>query len=318
MPYDPQKHHCRSIRLKDYDYTQPGAYFVTLVTYQRESLFGQIVGGKIQLTPLGEIVQQEWTRSTQLRREIELNDQEFVIMPNHLHGIVWLLHPAASNPFVGADGVRPMTVDPGARGAPQPYRDDDGIARDDTDNVGADGIRPGNAVRLDGVRPTTVDPGARGAPQPYRDDDGIARDDADDVWADGIHPGNAVRPMDGVRPMTVDPGARGAPQPYRDDDGVARDDADDVGADGTRPAPRRIRREAQSLASFVAGFKASVTSRARRELDAWNIWQRNYYEHIIRNEAELAQIRIYIQTNPLRWDADQLHPSAPPNRFNQE
>jgi putative transposase len=73
-----------------------------------------------------------------------------------------------------------------------------------------------------------------------------------------------------------------------------------------------------SLSSFIAGFKASVTSRARRELDITGIWQRNYYDHIIRNETELMKIWHYIDTNPSKWEEDQLHPDAPPNPFNQD
>ena len=48
------------------------------------------------------------------------------------------------------------------------------------------------------------------------------------------------------------------------------------------------------------------------------IWQRNYYEHIIRDDADLRRIEEYIQNNPLRWAQDQLHPQAPPNQFNQD
>ena len=48
------------------------------------------------------------------------------------------------------------------------------------------------------------------------------------------------------------------------------------------------------------------------------IWQRNYYEHIIRNETELRKIWDYIEANPDQWEQDQLHPDASSNRFNQE
>jgi hypothetical protein len=69
------------------------------------------------------------------------------------------------------------------------------------------------------------------------------------------------------------------------------------------------------LASFIVGFKAAVTSRVGHELNTANIWQRNYYGHIIRNKIELQNIRNYIDTNPLRWQVNQLHLSASPNRF---
>ena len=59
MKYDPQIHHRRSIRLKGYDYTHPGAYFVTICTYQREEFFDEGIEGRMRLNPSGEIVREE-------------------------------------------------------------------------------------------------------------------------------------------------------------------------------------------------------------------------------------------------------------------
>jgi putative transposase len=63
-----------------------------------------------------------------------------------------------------------------------------------------------------------------------------------------------------------------------------------------------------SLGAIVRGFKAAVTRRINRLPDAPDhpVWQRNYYEHIIRNEESLNQIRAYIATNPARWSQDSL------------
>ena len=214
MKYNPEIHHRRSMRWKGYDYTQPGAYFVTLCSYQRDEIFGEVINGEMKLSPLGEIVREEWFRSAQIRKEIRLVDDEFMLMPNHGHGIIWIVDT------VGADGVRP-------------------------DRVRPDGVRP------DGVR-----------------SDGVSSDD--------------VRPDD-VR-------------------------LDDGGTHAMRPneiAPSRaLRRVARSLGTFMAGFKASVTSRAGRELNMTGIWQRNYYDHVIRNERELDNIRWYILSNPLNWQLD--------------
>ena len=62
MKFDPHKHHRRSIRLKGYDYTQPGAYFVTVVTYQREDLFGDFIEGEMRLNWTGKQVKRDWER----------------------------------------------------------------------------------------------------------------------------------------------------------------------------------------------------------------------------------------------------------------
>src|SRR4051812_12722307 len=91
MPYDPSIHHRRSIRLKGYDYAQVGAYFVTIVAWRRDGIFGTVVNGEMICSALGEIVRQEWFRSAEIRKEIRLFEDEFVVMPNHIHGIVWIV-----------------------------------------------------------------------------------------------------------------------------------------------------------------------------------------------------------------------------------
>ena len=85
------KHNRRTTRLPGYDYTLPGAYFVTLCAWNRECLFGEVVGGEVELSPIGRIVQQEWLKSKEIRQEIRLFEDEFVVMPNHLHGIVVII-----------------------------------------------------------------------------------------------------------------------------------------------------------------------------------------------------------------------------------
>jgi putative transposase len=102
MKNDPQKHNRRSIRLKDYDYTQAGAYFITVVTWQRECLFGEIAGGEMRLNESGQIVRDEWLKKTKIRPNVEIHEDEFVVMPNHVHGIIWIV---GGNPDVGATGV---------------------------------------------------------------------------------------------------------------------------------------------------------------------------------------------------------------------
>jgi putative transposase len=81
--YDPQKHHRQSIRLKGYDYSQPGAYFVTLVTHQKKCWFERL--------EFRAVVEQEWRGLLDRFPTIQLD--EFVIMPNHVHFIIWLNPP---------------------------------------------------------------------------------------------------------------------------------------------------------------------------------------------------------------------------------
>ncbi|RKY49507.1 MAG: transposase [Candidatus Neomarinimicrobiota bacterium] len=170
MKYNPDIHHRRSIRLQGYDYSSPGAYFVTICTQNRECLFGDIVNGKMVLNDIGKIVADEWIKTGDIRDEIELD--AWVVMPNHFHGIVMIRR-----------GDRPV------------------------------------------------------APTPT--------------------------PLPGPRP--------------------------------------------KSIGSLMSGFKSAVTKRINkiRQTPGISVWQRNFYEHIIRNETELGNIRQYIINNPLNWRSDE-------------
>ena len=90
MKYNPEIHRRRSIRLKGYDYTQPGAYFITLCTHQRMHLFGDIVDGRMIVNERGKIARDEWFKTAEVRPYVKLYEDGFVIMPNHGHGIIWI------------------------------------------------------------------------------------------------------------------------------------------------------------------------------------------------------------------------------------
>ena len=83
---DPNLPRRRTLRLPTYDYAGVGAYFLALVTHERECLFGEVVDLAMQLNELGEIAEREWLRSAEVRPGIVLD--AFVVMPNHVHGIV--------------------------------------------------------------------------------------------------------------------------------------------------------------------------------------------------------------------------------------
>jgi REP element-mobilizing transposase RayT len=85
-----KRHHRRSIRLADHDYSAEGGYFITIVTQGRTWVFGEVTDGAMKLNDFGKIVYEEWFRTAQLRPNVELLEDEFVVMPNHIHGIIWL------------------------------------------------------------------------------------------------------------------------------------------------------------------------------------------------------------------------------------
>jgi putative transposase len=185
VKFDPGLHHRRSIRLRGYDYSQVGAYFVTVCIHNRECLFGQIVDGEMLLNELGECVVRWWDDIP--RHFSGVDTGTFVVMPNHVHGIVVI----TDAPTVGA-------------GSPRPYDD---------------------------------------AP-------------------------HAVM--------------------------------------GTAT----VRRRRPSLGNVVAYFKYQTTKtiNAMRHTPSARVWQRNYYEHIIRDDESLRRIGEYIVNNPLQWVLDHENP----------
>jgi len=86
MVYNPERHHRRSIRLKDYDYAEAGANFVTICIEQRECLLGEVVDGKMLIDEAGQIAGEVWEQVAEHWPVVDLD--AFVIMPNHLDGII--------------------------------------------------------------------------------------------------------------------------------------------------------------------------------------------------------------------------------------
>ncbi len=81
----------RSIRLPGYDYTILGGYFVTIVTWRRKCLFGEIENEEMVLNAFGKIALEQWFKTAELRKNIDLRTEEFMVMPNHVHGVVWIV-----------------------------------------------------------------------------------------------------------------------------------------------------------------------------------------------------------------------------------
>jgi putative transposase len=162
----------RLSRLKEYDYSRPGGYFITICTKNRSCLFGVVDNDRVILNQYGEIIQISWLTLPEHYHNVELD--VFVIMPNHIHGIIWLT---------------------------------------------------------------------------------------------------------------------------------------DVGA-GLKPAPTVPACHCHPLPEIVRGFKTFSSRKINqlRNMSGTALWQRNYYEHVIRRDESLEKIREYIETNPLRWALDKENP----------
>jgi putative transposase len=251
MAYDPQRHHRRSIRLKGYDYTQPGAYFITICTHGRECLFGEIIDGEMHLNEAGQIVVQTWQDLPNHVPNVQLD--AFVVMPNHVHGIIIITDRTGG---IGA-GFKPARTTMGP-----------GSAADSGSTPG-----PDSAVGAG----STAGPGS--------------------VGAGSVGAGSEPAP---TKTTTTAPGSAAGSGP--------------VGA-GSEPAPTEPAptRSSYGLPEIVRQFKTFSARRINelRGTPGTPVWQRNYYEHIIRNESSLNRIRQYIAENLARWDADQENPQRP-------
>ena len=111
MKFNPEIHHRRSIRLEGYDYSDEGAYFVTIVTRERESLFSNILDGKVHLNYAGKMIEKWWNELNEKFPMVKIDTT--IIMPNHLHGILNIVGAAlCGRPDSGLERGHPH------RGAP--------------------------------------------------------------------------------------------------------------------------------------------------------------------------------------------------------
>jgi REP-associated tyrosine transposase len=290
MKFDAHKHHRRSIRLPQYDYSQAGAYFVTICAWGREPLFGEICEGEMRLSAAGLIVEAEWKRLAHQFANVYLD--AFVVMPNHVHGII-VIHGQ-----VGATRHLPVDTHSGA----EPVSND-ALTGPDGSPVQIDA--PSGVVRATRHLPVDTHSGA----EPVSND-ALTGPDGSPVQIDA--PSGVVR---ATRHLPADTHSGAEPV---SNDALTGPDGSPVRPRGGSPMPKGPGEG--SLGAMIGQFKSRATKRiwSLPEYDHVPIWQRNYYEHIIRNESEWVRICEYIQNNPLRWEEDQLHPNAPYNPFNQD
>lgn len=183
-------HKRRSIRLKGYDYSQTGAYFITICTHNRASIFGDVLDGEMLLNDIGKAAEQCWHAIPDHFPKIQLD--EFVVMPNHIHGVLWIM---------------------------------------DDDCRGTTCRAPTNTT--------------------------VCRAPTCDCMMERFG----------------------------------------------KPVPG-------SIPTIIRSFKSAVTKRINewRAIPGTPVWQRNYYEHVIRDDESLNRIRQYIIDNPAQWALDRENP----------
>ena len=252
MAYSAGKPRRRSIRLPEYDYCQPGAYFVTICTEDRECLLGELVAGEMRLGDAGDIALAAWNDLPMHYAHVRLDT--FVVMPNHVHGIIILTETFPADATEGA-GFKPAPMRAGLKPAP---------------------TEP--APMRAGFKPAPTDP-APTDPVPMRA---------------GFKPApTEPAPTD---PVPIRAGFKPAPTEPAPTEAGSTQSAKDVQRHG--------------LPEIVRAFKTFSARRINelRGTPGIPVWQRNYYEHIIRNAASLERIRAYIEANPERWTLDRENP----------
>jgi len=182
--YNPEMHHRKSIRLNEYDYSQPGMYYLTICTHNRQFFFGDITGEEMRLHDAGIAAVNCWDEIPKHFPNVLLD--QCIVMPNHVHGIIVITEAAGANGDVGANDYSPL--------------------------------------------------------------------------------------------RTVQP-------------------------------PRK-KGTSKKIGSIVRGFKIGVTKWFQENHSPQTVWQRNYYEHIIRDDDDLNRIREYIINNPMNWDIDENNPAV--------
>ncbi len=98
------KYRISSARLKNWDYSSSAAYFVTICTKNRIHFFGEVINGEMILNDLGQIVENEWVKTIEMRPDMNLELGEFVVMPNHFHGIIIIGNNQYNSKLNGNDG----------------------------------------------------------------------------------------------------------------------------------------------------------------------------------------------------------------------
>jgi REP element-mobilizing transposase RayT len=287
MKYNPDIHHRRSIRLKGYDYSKAGLYFITIRTQNGLCLFGKIINNEMILNDAGRMIKRQWQDLIRHFKNIKLHD--FIIMPNHFHGIIEFDNSGDSVYYVGAPLVGAQKLTPSQKNGlgekTMPEKTPNTTLHPNTSAhvraplVGAPKLPPSqNIGRGEITMPeTSLQPQMAGQTDISGQPQGCAPTD------DGI---NTLQPQ--INDQThINDGQNTSPQP---------------------------KQKIMTLGDVVGAFKSLTTNEYIRNVKQNNwqpfnkkLWQRNYYEHIIRNEKSFYNISKYIQTNPSQWKNGKYH-----------
>jgi putative transposase len=304
MAYNPKKHHRQSIRLKGYDYRRSGYYFITICVVDRSSLFGRIVNRRLELNPLGELVGNIWQGLPRSFPGLEID--EFVVMPNHFHGILRLCDRSDGRDRIDmvGDPDNPDRIDM-VSDPDNPDRIDMVSDPDNPDRIDMVGD-PDNPDRIDMVgdpdNPDRID--MVGDPDNPDRIDMVG--DPDDVrakhWDDNFS----------CRPIINLPNASPLPASHHNRSTLPTSHHNRSplpASQRSTPTDRPTGTVPGSMNAIVQNFKSISTRKINiyRQSPGQQVWQRNYYERIIWENAGLQRVRQYIINNPRSWQKDKFH-----------
>ncbi|MDH5380470.1 MAG: transposase [Cyclobacteriaceae bacterium] len=251
-----------SIRAKWWDYRWSSSYFVTICTKNRVPYFGEIEKGVMLLSPQGLLVEKLWHGITSHTKNVELG--EFVIMPDHLHGIITLLDD-------GSDLVCKV-----------PTVNNDNEGKDVT--MGDEG----KGVTMDNKgKDVTMDDEGKDVTMDNKGKDVTMDDEGKDVTMD--NEGKDVTMDDEGKDVTMDNEGK---------DVTMDDEGKDVACNV--PSYSRISPKPNSLSTIIRSFKSAVTKNARI-MELKFAWHPRFHDSIIRTEKDYESIAMYIRNNPKKW-----------------
>jgi REP-associated tyrosine transposase len=225
--YNHYIHDRRSIRLKNYDYSSAGFYFITLCTLDRKNIFGEIIKGAMHLNQFGKIAAEEWEKTPEIRKNISLGG--YIFMPNHFHGIISIDYKIIQK---GKDNI--------------------GKFHSPSQTIGAiiRGFKGATTKRINNL----------------------------------------------LRELREKSGSTGESQfALLPDKSASTGDSGPTGESQFASTDKSARTGESQSASTIYNLSGQGS-----------IWQRNYYENIIRNEKAYFNISTYIINNPKNWDKDKF------------
>jgi REP element-mobilizing transposase RayT len=254
--YNPKLHHRKSIRLKEYDYAQSGFYFITISCHNKVNRFGEVIvsnnnTARMMLNQYGQIAQNEWLHTANIRPNIKL--LEFVIMPNHMHGIIYVTRRGELNSPSNELNSPSNELNSPINELNSPSNNE-GVCKTP--------LRISLQNNNEGVCKTNQQLSLQ------NNNEGVCK----------------------TPPRTSLP---------------ANDLQSSTNIEGVCKTP--LRSPSQTIGAIIRGYKSAVTKKMALLGFKEPLWQRNFYEHIIRDESSYLYISNYIINNPAKWKEDTFY-----------